>query len=283
MIHELRAQIERFLLRDRFYAAYALADLEPAFFPYTRWWVVRRGAGLTALALLFTRLHPPPLLLMGNVRDMAHLLRVAAGGEPGKAVLFWAPREPQAADPRLPRRVLLSFREDLRGAVLSTFRLHPGQRMIRMVLEPQRFSPQGLEGLPVERLGPEHAAEMQAFYHEAARWGGGDAFSLYQLEHGVYYGVRVRGQLVAVAGTHFLSPTYRLAALGNVFTLPAYRGRGYATACTAAVLRELLARGLDVILNVAESNAAAVHIYRKLGFRHHCTFWEGVGETGMFE
>ena len=43
------------------------------------------------------------------------------------------------------------------------------------------------------------------------------------------------GALVAVAGTHLVSDTYGVAAIGNVFTHPDYRGRGYATLATGAV------------------------------------------------
>ena len=43
---------------------------------------------------------------------------------------------------------------------------------------------------------------------------------------GVYYGVRVGGRLVAAAGTHVISPTARLAVVGNVLTHAHYRGRG---------------------------------------------------------
>ena len=45
---------------------------------------------------------------------------------------------------------------------------------------------------------------------------------------GVYYGVRVDGRLVAAAGTHVISPTARLAVVGNVMTHVDFRGRGYA-------------------------------------------------------
>src|SRR6478735_7958009 len=49
---------------------------------------------------------------------------------------------------------------------------------------------------------------------------------------GVYYGMRVNGQLVAAAGTHVVSPGARLAVVGNVLTHVDYRGRGFACATT---------------------------------------------------
>ena len=93
---------------------------------------------------------------------------------------------------------------------------------------------------------------------------------------GVFYGVKHRGRLVSAAGTHILARTMGVAAVGNVCTYPEHRGQGCATRCTSAVCAELLAMGLDVVLNVAQDNADAIHIYKKLGFRVYCPFVEGV-------
>lgn len=83
-------------------------------------------------------------------------------------------------------------------------------------------------------------------------------------------------RLIAVAGTHLVSSTYGVAAVGNVFTHPDYRGRGYGAAATSAVVTELLAHGIrDIVLNVGEDNAPALHPYERLGFELHCRFTEG--------
>jgi predicted GNAT family acetyltransferase len=63
------------------------------------------------------------------------------------------------------------------------------------------------------------------------------------LEHGIYYGAYLAGTLVAVAGTHAVSRRHRVAAIGNVFTHPAWRGCGRATATTSAVARALIHDG----------------------------------------
>jgi len=78
--------------------------------------------------------------------------------------------------------------------------------------------------------------------------------------------------VVAAAGTHLVSEKYHLAAIGNVFTQPEYRGRGYATACTAAVVSELMSGGFQVALNVGAANAPAIHIYEHLALLNIAAF-----------
>src|SRR5438270_173437 len=73
--------------------------------------------------------------------------------------------------------------------------------------------------------------------------------------------------LVAAAGTHVVARRYGIAAVGNVYTRPEARGRGYGAATTARVVADLLAVGMrEVILNVAAGNEPARRIYARLGF-----------------
>jgi ribosomal protein S18 acetylase RimI-like enzyme len=144
------------------------------------------------------------------------------------------------------------------------------EAMLRMTLSAADFRPVTAYG--VDRLGPGYAGELARLYASAH----GNAFSPYQLALGVFYGAKQRGQLVSAAGTHIVARKMKLAAVGNVCTYPEHRGRGYATRCTSAVCADLLAMGLGVVLNVAQDNADAIHIYQKLGFRVHCPFVEGI-------
>ena len=141
--------------------------------------------------------------------------------------------------------------------------------MWRMVLRPACFRP--VKGGCL-RLAPAHSDQLAELY----ALGAGNVFSPAQMQHGVFCGVFLDGQLVAAAGTHLVSPTYRVAAVGNVLTHPDHRGQGYGTATTSAVVTELLRLGIrDIILNVSQDNAAAVHIYERLGFERYCPFLEG--------
>ncbi len=91
---------------------------------------------------------------------------------------------------------------------------------------------------------------------------------------GVYYGVRRGTRLIAAAGTHVISATYGLAAVGNVFTHREHRGQGYAKIVTSAVTAELLRMLPEVVLNVRADNPPALAAYRALGYREHTHFEE---------
>ena len=74
------------------------------------------------------------------------------------------------------------------------------------------------------------------------------------LEDGIYYGVRVRGQLVSAAGTHVINAHEGIGVVGNVMTHVDYRGHDFAKMVTSAVTAELLERVADVALNVHTDN-----------------------------
>jgi GNAT superfamily N-acetyltransferase len=138
-----------------------------------------------------------------------------------------------------------------------------------MVLPPAQFRHVAGNCIP---LTPSHAEQLTQLF----TLGGGLAFSPPQIERGVFYGVFEKDQIVAVAGTHLVSATYGVAAIGNIFVHPNCRGRGYGTATTSAVADELLQRGIqDVVLNVGQDNTLAIHVYEKLGFERYCPFFEG--------
>jgi predicted GNAT family acetyltransferase len=127
------------------------------------------------------------------------------------------------------------------------------------------------------RLGETHLSDLRALFGD--RPDAPDAFTPSQLKSGVFYGIYDRQDLVAVAGTHVRSARFKLAAIGNVFTHPEYRGQGFASATTAAVVQDLMADGIEtIILNVAQSNTPAVRTYERIGFRTHCAFFEGYAE-----
>jgi ribosomal protein S18 acetylase RimI-like enzyme len=81
---------------------------------------------------------------------------------------------------------------------------------------------------------------------------------------GSYFGVRVDGELVALAGERIAVPGY--AEISAVCTHPAHTGRGYAATLIRQVMRAQAAAGIRSFLHVAAANERAIALYERLGF-----------------
>lgn len=265
-----KPKLYAFLQTDPIWAAYAIGDLEPAHFSWCTWHVAEDAAGrLAGLALLYRRLDPPVLLTMGEPAAVAAILEQMA----------------------LPLQVYVSAREEHLPLLLARYdfsadRVRP---MLRMAVTAETFRPAaGGRGDPAPTLRRLGAADVPAI--EALLAHGGpfapDAFTPDQVDEGVFIGLEAqdgsdRGgetpPLQAVAGTHLVAPAWGVAAVGNVYVHPDWRGRGYGALVSSAVTADLLQRGLQVVLNVDQNNPAAIRLYRQLGFAVHCPFIEGIG------
>ena len=159
---------------------------------------------------------------------------VVMGREDGIAVVLRDLIRPRVAYVAAPAEVL--------PAIETAYRVDPGPTMVRMWLDRAHFRPYPAT---VQRLLPVEIGDLNRLY-----------------------------QLVAAAGTHVVSPTARLAVVGNVLTHMDFRGRGFATAVTGAVTAELLRTCDQVVLNVRSDNPAALNAYRRLGYREHLRFEE---------
>lgn len=82
---------------------------------------------------------------------------------------------------------------------------------------------------------------------------------------GHFVGVRVDGQLVAMAGERMKLPGW--SEVSGVCTHPAHRGHGYAAALMRTVALRMIARGETPWLTSYARNAAAIALYERLGFR----------------
>jgi len=244
------AAVRTILEADRAWAVYALADLAPEYARAAEWHVT--AGERPALFLVYRGFHPPVLFAHGRAADLRSLLPEIAG-EPE----FYLSVRAEAAD-------LLRA---------GGYRIRHEKRMRRMVLD---------HGAWYERA---HSAERLTDAEELmGLYADGDAtgerppfFDAGMLRHGVYYGVRENGELVAAAGTHVLVVEEGVAAIGNVYTRRDRRGRGLGLQVTAGVAEELLRLGIGTIaLNVEESNAAAIRVYERLGFRPYCDYREGI-------
>ncbi len=240
-----REMLHGFLDQDRLYAAYAICDLEEREFGRTRWGAAYDGDELIAVGMEYTGPTPQPLFVMGRPDGISAVLR----------------------DVIRPRAAYIAARTIMLPSVEAHYRVDPGPQMVRMWVDRAHFRPYPAT---VQRLLPVEIGELNRLYQLGfASWLPSGAIA-----DGVYFGMRVNGQLVAAAGTHVVSPAARLAVVGNVLTHLDYRGRGFATAVTGAVTAELLRSCDQIVLNVRADNPPAINAYRRLGFVEHARFEE---------
>jgi ribosomal protein S18 acetylase RimI-like enzyme len=81
---------------------------------------------------------------------------------------------------------------------------------------------------------------------------------------GRYVGLRVGGELIAMAGERMKFPGG--CEVSGVCTHPAYTGRGYAGHLVKRVVDQILARGVVPLLHVSVENLRAIGVYERLGF-----------------
>jgi len=93
-------------------------------------------------------------------------------------------------------------------------------------------------------------------------------FSARTHELGGFLGVRINGQLVAMAGERMKPANY--TEITAVCVHPDHRGRGYAQMLLGAVARQIAARGDIPFLHVFTSNASAIALYRRQGMDVRC-------------
>jgi predicted GNAT family acetyltransferase len=84
------------------------------------------------------------------------------------------------------------------------------------------------------------------------------------------FGAWMNGKPVAKAGTNAIG--FRYCQVGGVYTEPAFRGRGIATAVMTRLLSAIASRGQHCTLFVRNDNPPAAALYRSLGFSRRCGY-----------
>ena len=240
-----RERLESYLRGTPDLNLYHIGDLDDFFWPHTRWYARVREGQIRALTLFYTCEDPPVLLAIThhNQEAMSALL--------GDLI------------PDLPDRVYAH----LSPGMIRYFKyryatVHHGKHYKMTLVRPEdvyywdtyRVVPLGIEDL--ERLEVLYSAA----YPET--W-----FNPRMLETDTYVGIPdADGRLLSAGGVHVYSSRYRVAALGNIATLPEERGQGLAALVTAGCCKRLLEQ-VDLIgLNVRRDNHAAIRAYQKVGF-----------------
>jgi predicted GNAT family acetyltransferase len=241
-----------FFCADPALYVYQLGDLDPFFFPATRWWITRRDQVTSAL-LLYSAFETAIIQAITDNEDQGRL---------------W-----EALLPELPDRahaLYLGRHESIIGQRYHVRHLGAHQRMQWNRHAASAGVDRGV-GIPVRVLTNDDRREIREFQDAASP----DArFDERTLILGRATGAFAGKQLVAIATCHVYSRQYSVAAIGAVATHPDYRGRGYGTAVTKALV-DLLADDVETIgLNVHCDNATAIRIYERLGFQRRHNYEE---------
>ena len=241
-----RDEIAAFLRTDRRYAAYALGDLDGPNRERCNWGISYDDLGRpVALAMHQEGMIPQPLFVMGDPAGCAEVANTVVR----------------------PREAYLLGTEVLDEALTGLYEMERRVTLFRMVTDRSTFEP--FAG-PTERLVPGDIDALNRLYQLGFRAG----FPSSVLQDGVYYGIRVHGQLVSAAGTHVINTREGIGVVGNVMTHMDYRGHDFAKMVTSAVTADLLERVADVALNVHTDNYPAIAAYERLGFAQHCKLSE---------
>jgi RimJ/RimL family protein N-acetyltransferase len=224
---------------DRYLHLYQIGDLDPFFFPHTRWFAPDVGA--PPLALLYTGTELPVLLALTT-----HAAALA----------------PLLSELPLPDRLYAHLSP---GLALDGYLAEPHGRHVKMALRERRLG----DDLGVA-LGPSDRDRLVRFFDEAYP---GNWFDPRMLETGVYRAIIEDGAIVAAGGIHVYSKEFDAAALGNIAVHREHRGRGFGARITASVCHAL-ADIAHVGLNVKADNVAAIRCYERLGFVENAVYDE---------
>lgn len=246
-----RDHIARFLGRERVVHAYPLGYLDQKYADACVWYGDREDGELVGLVLVYTGLSRPGLFTAGRGDSIRPILRAMGAQVPARVVAHFAP------DHRAPVESVLNA-------------IGPFRRMKRLGLAREEFVDPGTGGVEVDTLSHRDTAAILQLY---SVWPD-NFFEPYQLESGLYFGVRTESGLAAIAGTHNVSETFDVAAIGNLVTHPDHQGKGYASACTARLLSAAFERVGHITLDVEENNVPAMRTYQRFGFRPYGDFFE---------
>lgn len=148
---------------------------------------------------------------------------------------------------------------------VPAIRLPPGTQALKLAEGVQMLASCSLQGEPapdgLQALGDADAPEMLALA-ELTQPG---PFLAQTHRMGRFLGVRIGGRLAAMAGERMHLDGH--TEISAVCTHPDFRGRGLARQLSAAVARQIEARGERPFLHAWRSNTAAIALYESLGFR----------------
>jgi RimJ/RimL family protein N-acetyltransferase len=247
--------LQSYFIKNIYLHLYEIGDLDDFFFPKTEWFGIRESDSnkLMFIILLYNGTDLPVLLAHGeNITYGAELLDKL---------------------PNLPKQFFSHLSLGLSDTLLKRYGGEFHGKYLKMALT-NKFLIESIDSSLAVQLTSCNMSSILNLYAVSYpnNW-----FDPRMVETGQLFGLWLSaisslldGQedvVVAIAGIHVYSPSYNVAALGNIAVHCNYRNRGYGATVTAALIKNLLANSISFIgLNVDKSNESAIKCYMKLGF-----------------
>lgn len=237
-----KSEILNYLIKSPELQVYSIGDLDSFFWPKTIWYSLKDNDEIKAIALLYVGMAPPTLLAIydDNYEVYMDLLGKIKPLLPAK---FYAHLGTGLIDVFGKQNIIQTFGHNYKMALKK---------------DPIKIDDKNIRKLLIDDIH-----QIEEFYHEAypANW-----FDKRIIETEQYYGYFDGEKLVGVAGIHVYSKEFKVAALGNIATMPEYRGHGIGYKLTSHLCFELKKSVAYIGLNVKSENLAAINCYKKIGF-----------------
>lgn len=244
--------LEAWLRRDPVVAAYPLGYLDEEYQGFGQWFCAHDHGDISAVALMYRGLRVPILMTLGEADVCGRLIESVAK--------------------RSPLRIYAQVLEAHAPALRSIYDCKDLRRVVRMTRSADGGPLADASEHEVVQVSHADTADLIALYRHYP-----DAFfEPYQLESGLYYGIRQGETLVAVAGVHSISESLGIGVIGNIVTHPDYRRQGLSVVCTRHLLTKMFERVPLAALNVNVSNKAARKAFSRLGFVDNAVYLEGL-------
>lgn len=242
-------------VKDIFLFAYHIGDLDDFYFSDCSWFGLYENGQLEEIALLYTGLKVPTLLLFGSREKIPILI--------------------EGIVKKLPNQFYCHYQNAFHQFFEAEYHMTFLGTHVKMKFQGDFARFPNIDTSEVIDLTVNDQQELLSLYQEAYPEG---YFVPYMLKSGKYYGVKVDKKIVSVAGVHVFSSLYNIAVLGNITTHPNFRRRGLAKKCTAQLLKSFDGEVDQIGLNVKKDNISALRLYENLGFRIHSTYKEAYFE-----
>lgn len=238
-------EIKAFLLQDRVWNCFALADLEPPLRAYSQFALAyQRDVVLASCLILRHPIIGDVISPFGSIEGVIALLQGIAN----------LPAHPlvQVQEMHIPA---LQQRYQADPIWRGIWRMSVTEASLKMLAQQ---TPQ-----PVRQLNAADLPALQQLYDAQDEV----VFSAELFPDSLFFGASDGTRILAAGGTHAFAPAYQVAVLGHILTAPEARRQRYASAITAALANMLLHQHFStIVLNVFSDNHPAIRVYEQLGF-----------------